>query len=96
METLESPDSSYAFPPALSRDHHFGGFNDGQRLVAAPQAQRVDGVARDDSRKRLVTYAKPDLRHQSVGAYLFDDAAKLIAPAESGEHGRRWGAARFS
>src|SRR3954467_10512523 len=66
----------------LARDHDLGRLDDRERLVAAPELQLLDCVARDDRRQRLIADAEADLREEPLDADLVHVAAQLIAAAD--------------
>src|SRR5215471_10465552 len=75
----------------FARDHHLGGLDDCQRVVASFEVQFLERIRSDDGRRRLVADAQPDLPEQTVDAHLFDEAAQPVAAAQRDDHaGRPW------
>jgi len=70
----------------LAGNHDLGGLDDGQRRLAAPELELVDGIACDDRREPLVADAQADLREESFHPDLVDYSAQLVPPAEGDDH----------
>jgi hypothetical protein len=66
----------------LATDHDLGRFDDGERLVAAPELQFGHGIPRDDRGQRLIANPQAHLREQALAPDFLDDAAKLVPAAQ--------------
>jgi hypothetical protein len=66
-----------------SRDHHLGGFDDGQSIVAAAQLERANGVSGDEGGQELIADAQSHLRQEAIDSHFVDVAAQAVARAEA-------------
>ena len=66
-------------------DHHLGCLDDRGRLLAAPESELVDRVARDDRRELLIADPEPNLREEPFAPHLLHDAAQPVPAAQRHE-----------
>src|SRR5262245_39911711 len=66
----------------FTRDHHFGGLDDCEGIVAALEVQFFQCVRGDYRGQRLIADSQAYLAEQAVHAYFFDEAAQPVAAAE--------------
>ena len=71
-----SPEAGFPLPPPsavrlparrrLARNHHVGGLDDRERIVAPPEFQLLDRVPGDDGGQELIAHPQADLSHEAV------------------------------
>src|SRR5580704_4346506 len=66
----------------LTRDHHLGGLDDRERIVAPAQLQFFDRVSSDDGGQRLVADSQPYLAEQAIDTNLLHETMEAVASAE--------------